>query len=208
MKLFKLQHWLLTGALILCSFSVQAKNILVMGDSLSAAYGLQTEQGWVALMAQRSASEGYELNIANGSISGETTSGGMARLPDLLERYEPSIVLLQLGANDGLRGTPLQLIEKNLNGLTDLIVESGALPMIVGVQLPPNYGPRYTQAFFEMYADIAEERKLPLVPFLLEGVAMDWSLMQSDGLHPTAEAQPMILDTVWAVLQPILEEQR
>ena len=208
MKLFKLQHWLLTGALILCSFSVQAKNILVMGDSLSAAYGLQTEQGWVALMAQRSASEGYELNIANGSISGETTSGGMARLPDLLERYEPSIVLLQLGANDGLRGTPLQLIEKNLNGLTDLIVESGALPMIVGVQLPPNYGPRYTQAFFEMYADIAEARKLPLVPFLLEGVAMDWSLMQSDGLHPTAEAQPMILDTVWAVLQPILEEQR
>lgn len=208
MKLFKLQHWLLTGALILCSFSVQAKNILVMGDSLSAAYGLQTEQGWVALMAQRSASEGYELNIANGSISGETTSGGMARLPDLLERYEPSIVLLQLGANDGLRGTPLQLIEQNLNGLTDLIVESGALPMIVGVQLPPNYGPRYTQAFFEMYADIAEERKLPLVPFLLEGVAMDWSLMQSDGLHPTAEAQPMILDTVWAVLQPILEEQR
>lgn len=179
-----------------------------MGDSLSAAYGLQTEQGWVALMAQRSASEGYELNIANGSISGETTSGGMARLPDLLERYEPSIVLLQLGANDGLRGTPLQLIEKNLNGLTDLIVESGALPMIVGVQLPPNYGPRYTQAFFEMYADIAEERKLPLVPFLLEGVAMDWSLMQSDGLHPTAEAQPMILDTVWAVLQPILEQQR
>lgn len=207
MKLFKLQHWLLTGALILCSFSVQAKNILVMGDSLSAAYGLQTEQGWVALMAQRSASEGYELNIANGSISGETTSGGMARLPDLLERYEPSIVLLQLGANDGLRGTPLQLIEKNLNGLTDLIVESGALPMIVGVQLPPNYGPRYTQAFFEMYADIAEARKLPLVPFLLEGVAMDWSLMQSDGLHPTAEAQPMILDTVWAVLQPLLEAQ-
>lgn len=193
---------------MLCSFSVQAKNILVMGDSLSAAYGLQTEQGWVALMAQRSASEGYQLNISNGSISGETTSGGVARLPDLLDRYDPSIVLLQLGANDGLRGTPLQLIEKNLNRLIDLILESGALPMIVGVQLPPNYGPRYTQAFFEIYADIAEKRKLPLVPFLLEGVAMDWSLMQSDGLHPTAEAQPMILDTVWAILQPILEKQR
>lgn len=207
MKLFKLQHWLLTGTLMACSLSVQAKNILVMGDSLSAAYGLQTEQGWVALMAQRLASEGYELNISNGSISGETTSGGLARLPDLLERYEPSIVLLELGANDGLRGTPLRLIEKNLNRLTDLILESGALPVIVGVQLPPNYGPRYTRAFFEIYAEIAEQRKLPLVPFLLEGVALEWSLMQSDGLHPTAEAQPLILDTVWSVLQPILEER-
>lgn len=207
MKLFKLQHWLLTGTLMVCSLSVQAKNILVMGDSLSAAYGLQTEQGWVALMAQRLASEGYELNISNGSISGETTSGGLARLPDLLERYEPSIVLLELGANDGLRGTPLRLIEKNLNRLTDLILESGALPVIVGVQLPPNYGPRYTRAFFEIYAEIAEQRKLPLVPFLLEGVALEWSLMQSDGLHPTAEAQPLILDTVWSVLQPILEER-
>lgn len=207
MKLFKLQHWLLTGTLMVCSLSVQAKNILVMGDSLSAAYGLQTEQGWVALMAQRLASEGYELNISNGSISGETTSGGLARLPDLLERYEPSIVLLELGANDGLRGTPLRLIEKNLNRLTDLILESVALPVIVGVQLPPNYGPRYTRAFFEIYAEIAEQRKLPLVPFLLEGVALEWSLMQSDGLHPTAEAQPLILDTVWSVLQPILEER-
>lgn len=207
MKVFKLQHWLLTGALIMCSVSAQAKDILVMGDSLSAAYGLQTEQGWVALMAQRLVSEGYELKVSNGSISGETTSGGLARLPGLLERYDPSIVFLELGANDGLRGTPLQLIEKNLNKLIDLIAESGALPVIVGVQLPPNYGPRYTQSFFDIYAKIAEEREFPLVPFLLEGVAMDWSLMQSDGLHPTAEAQPIILDTVWPVLQSLLEER-
>jgi acyl-CoA thioesterase-1 len=179
---------------------VKAADILVLGDSLSAGYGLAPGEGWVELMEPRV--EGAGLTLLNASVSGETTAGGLARLPDLLELHEPKWVLLELGANDGLRGTPLNIIQTNLEALASRITESGAKLIVIGIQLPPNYGPRYTRAFFDLFPQLAEKFKAPLVPFLLEGVATDWDLMQSDGLHPRAEAQPIILNTVMGVVGP------
>jgi len=179
---------------------VKAADILVLGDSLSAGYGLTPGEGWVDLMEQRL--EGSGLTLLNASVSGETTAGGLARLPDLLVLHEPKWVLLELGANDGLRGTPLNIIQTNLDALASRITESGAKLIVIGIQLPPNYGPRYTRAFFNLFPQLAEKFKAPLVPFLLEGVATDWDLMQSDGLHPRAEAQPIILQTVMDVVGP------
>ena len=179
---------------------VKAADILVLGDSLSAGYGLTPGEGWVELMEQRL--EGSGLTLLNASVSGETTAGGLARLPDLLVLHEPKWVLLELGANDGLRGTPLNIIQTNLDALASRITESGAKLIVIGIQLPPNYGPRYTRAFFNLFPQLAEKFKAPLVPFLLEGVATDWDLMQADGLHPRAEAQPIILQTVMDVVGP------
>lgn len=179
---------------------VKAADILVLGDSLSAGYGLTPGEGWVELMELRL--KASELSLLNASVSGETTAGGLARLPDLLDVHEPKWVLLELGANDGLRGTPLNIIQTNLEALASRITESGAKLIVIGIQLPPNYGPRYTRAFFNLFPKLAETFDAPLVPFLLEGVATDWDLMQSDGLHPKAEAQPIILETVMSVVGP------
>ena len=179
---------------------VKAADIMVLGDSLSAGYGLTPGEGWVELMEQRLESSG--LTLLNASVSGETTAGGLARLPDLLELHEPKWVLLELGANDGLRGTPLNIIQTNLEALASKITESGAKLIVIGIQLPPNYGPRYTRAFINLFPQLAETFDAPLVPFLLEGVATDWDLMQSDGLHPKAVAQPIILETVMSVVGP------
>ena len=179
---------------------VKAADIMVLGDSLSAGYGLTPGEGWVELMEQRI--EGSGLTLLNASVSGETTAGGLARLPDLLELHEPKWVLLELGANDGLRGTPLNIIQTNLEALASKIGESGAQLIVIGIQLPPNYGPRYTRAFFNLFPELSEKYSAPLVPFLLEGVATDWDLMQSDGLHPKAVAQPIILETVMTVVGP------
>jgi len=179
---------------------VKAADIMVLGDSLSAGYGLTPGEGWVELMEQRI--EGSGLTLLNASVSGETTAGGLARLPDLLELHEPKWVLLELGANDGLRGTPLNIIQSNLEAMANKISESGAQLVVIGIQLPPNYGPRYTRAFFNLFPELSEKFDAPLVPFLLEGVATDWDLMQSDGLHPKAVAQPIILETVMKVVGP------
>jgi acyl-CoA thioesterase I len=179
---------------------VKAADIMVLGDSLSAGYGLTPGEGWVELMEQRI--EGSGLTLLNASVSGETTAGGLARLPDLLELHEPQWVLLELGANDGLRGTPLNIIKTNLETMGTKISESGAQLVVIGIQLPPNYGPRYTRAFFNLFPELSEKFDAPLVPFLLEGVATDWDLMQSDGLHPKAVAQPIILETVMKVVGP------
>ena len=179
---------------------VKAADIMVLGDSLSAGYGLTPGEGWVELMEQRI--EGSGLTLLNASVSGETTAGGLARLPDLLELHEPKWVLLELGANDGLRGTPLNIIKTNLEAMANKISESGAQLVVIGIQLPPNYGPRYTRAFFNLFPELSEKFDAPLVPFLLEGVATDWDLMQSDGLHPKAVAQPIILETVMKVVGP------
>jgi len=173
---------------------------MVLGDSLSAGYGLNPGEGWVELMEQQLESSG--LTLLNASVSGETTAGGLARLPDLLELHEPKWVLLELGANDGLRGTPLNIIQTNLEAIANKISKSGAQLVVIGIQLPPNYGPRYTRAFFNLFPKLSEQFSAPLVPFLLEGVATDWDLMQSDGLHPKAEAQPIILETVMNVVGP------
>ncbi len=205
MKLCKVKPYLFGVLLLLMTARSMAATLMVMGDSLSAGYGINPEQGWVALMEKRLAEKGLDVSVVNASVSGETTSGGLSRLPELLKIHNPEIVLLELGANDGLRGTPLPLIEKNLQALVDLIQNSGALPVIIGTHLPPNYGPVYTRRFFSLFGGLAQERSLPEVSFLLAGVASNWDLMQRDGLHPTAEAQPLILNNVWAVVAPLVE---
>jgi len=177
--------------------------ILVMGDSLSAAYNLPASAGWVSLLEERLKSQ-TNWQVVNASISGETTSGGLTRLPGLLRQHQPDLVLLELGANDGLRGLPPKLISNNLEKMLTLSQESGAKVMLIGILLPPNYGPAYLAQFEQTYPNLAKKHQLPLVPFLLEGVADKPSLMQADGLHPTAEAQPIILETVWLELKALL----
>jgi len=189
------------------SLNSRADGILVLGDSLAAGYGLEAGEGWVDMLAERLASAAEPIEVINASVSGETTSGGLARLPDLLELHQPDMVLLELGANDGLRGIPLSIVERNLNALVDLINATDAQIIVLGNRLPPNYGPRYTQQFFELFSDLAARYELPLVPFLLDRVATEWDLMQSDGLHPNAKAQPIIFETVWAVLEPELSPE-
>ena len=179
--------------------------ILIFGDSLSAAYGIGEDEGWVTLLAERLAQEDSELEVVNGSVSGETTTGGRARLPSLLERYNPAFVLIELGGNDGLRGLPLSLMRENLTDMIQLSQSSGATVMIAGMQIPPNYGPRYTEPFFAQYAELAAEFDLYLIPFLIDGIPQQPGLMQADGIHPKAEAQLMILDNFWPVLLEALQ---
>lgn len=183
---------------------LQAGTILVLGDSLSAAYGIPPQQGWVSLLEKRLQDQGYAYSVVNASSSGETTSGGLNRLPALLDRHQPDWVLVELGGNDGLRGLPLPVIRANLEQLVEQPLEAGAQVLLIGIRLPPNYGARYGNAFFELYAEVADRYRVERVPFMLEGVALDWSLMQDDGIHPNAEAQPIILDTIWQHLAPLL----
>ena len=159
----------------------------------------------MTLLAERLAQEDSELEVVNGSVSGETTTGGRARLPSLLERYNPAFVLIELGGNDGLRGLPLSLMRENLTDMIQLSQTSGATVMIAGMQIPPNYGPRYTEPFFAQYAELAEEFDLYLIPFLIDGIPQQPELMQADGIHPKAEAQSMILDNFWPVLLEALQ---
>lgn len=176
--------------------------ILVFGDSLSAAYGIPREQGWVALLQQQLDQQALKHKVINASISGETTSGGLTRLKQLLHQHQPDMVLIQLGANDGLRGLPVADMHRNLSAMIELSQQFGAKVAIIGIMIPPNYGPRYTQEFRETYQVLAKKYKLPLVPFLLEGITEKPELMQDDGLHPTAVAQIIVLDNVWKVLAP------
>ena len=184
--------------------NASAQTLLVLGDSLSAAYRLKPEEGWVALLQNRLVEQGSDIKVVNASTSGETTQGGLTRLPELLNRHQPNWIVLELGANDGLRATPIPRIEQNLRALIDQSQEAGAEPIIVGIQLPPNYGPRYTRRFFGLYESLAQEYELARVPFLLEDVALKPELMQSDGLHPTAEAQPIVLEQVWPTLSSVM----
>lgn len=179
--------------------------VLVLGDSISAAYGIQREQGWVSRLRERLAA-GSDWQVINASISGETTGGGLARLPDALAEHDPAVVIIELGGNDGLRGYPVARIRDNLNRMVELVQDAGAVPLLVGMQIPPNYGPRYTRAFAAVFREVAEQQDVALVPFILERVALIPELMQSDGIHPTAEAQDALLDTVWPHLVPLLEQ--
>jgi len=183
-----------------------APGILVWGDSLSAAYGLEPSQGWVSLLDQRLKARGYDYTVVNGSVSGETTAGGLTRLPDALGQHKPDIVVVELGANDGLRGTPIPVMQDNLGRMIALSRKAGAKVLLVGIMLPPNYGPRYTDGFVAVYKALARWYRVPLVPFLLDGVAQDPELMQSDGLHPVATAEMRVLDNVWPHLQPLLKK--
>ena len=178
-----------------------------MGDSISAGYGIQRDEGWVELLSESLARAEYPHVVVNGSISGETTGGGLARLPQALETHQPEVVVIELGGNDGLRGYPTDLVRSNLEQMVQLSLAQGSKVLLVGMQIPPNYGPRYTEAFFGMYEEIASQTGVPLVPFFLEKVALTPGLMQSDGIHPTAEAQPLLLETLWVYLEPLLEPE-
>jgi acyl-CoA thioesterase-1 len=179
--------------------------ILVWGDSLSASYRMDEQQGWVALLQEKLSAEGrLDWRVVNGSVSGETTAGGLARLPAMLASTSPDIVILELGGNDGLRGLPVPTIRENLAQMIKLSQDAGARVLLSGIQIPPNYGPRYTGPFYAQYTELAEQYGLPLIPFLLDGIAENAELMQDDGIHPTAEAQPLIVEIVWPVLNPLM----
>lgn len=189
----------------LCANAAKPMTIMVLGDSISAAYGIQREAGWVALLEERLREAHPQARVVNASVSGETTDGGLTRLPAALAEHQPWIVILELGGNDGLRGYPVQNLRENLQKMIDLSVAANATPLLVGMQIPPNYGIRYTTAFRDTYSALATANQIPLVPFLLEGVALGPGLMQSDGIHPTAQAQPAMLDNVWQALEPLLD---
>lgn len=181
------------------------KTVLVMGDSLSAAFGIEQEQGWVNQLQQRLAASHFGLEVANASISGETTQGGLSRLGGLLDKHNPRIVILELGGNDGLRGLPLSLMKNNLDRMIQLILGRKIKLVLVGMKLPTNYGKYYTKQFAQIYQSLAKKHDIPLVPFLLEGISEDPKLMQADGIHPRANAQRRMLDNVWRRLQPLMQ---
>ena len=174
--------------------NLDVSSILVLGDSISAGYGMNVDDGWVNLMNQTLRQRELAYRMVNASISGETTMGGLKRLPDLLQEHAPSIVVIELGGNDGLRGYPTTKILDNLLTMTDLVKAAGAQPVIITMRIPPNYGPRYTRAFEQVFADAAEQSKATLVPFLFEELAVDAQMMQDDGIHPTAKAQPLLVE--------------
>ncbi|MCC8401789.1 arylesterase [Paraburkholderia sp. MMS20-SJTN17] len=178
--------------------------IVVLGDSISAEYGLPRDTGWVALMRQRLAEERIDYSVANASISGDTTSGGRARLPALMERLKPSIVIVELGANDALRGVPLSTTEDNLRTIIEQAQQGHAKVVLVGMYVPPNYGPDYTQKFHGLYGELSKEFHLPLVPFLLAGIVDKPDMFQTDQIHPTQQAQPVLLNNVWPAVKPLL----
>jgi acyl-CoA thioesterase-1 len=178
--------------------------IVVLGDSISAEYGLPRDTGWVALMRQRLASERIDYSVANASISGDTTSGGRARMPELMQRLKPGIVIVELGANDALRGVPLPTTEDNLRTIIEEAQQGHAKVVLIGMYVPPNYGPDYTQKFHGVYEQLSKELHTSLVPFLLAGIADKPEMFQSDQMHPTQQAQPVLLDNVWTTLKPLL----
>lgn len=183
-----------------------SKTVLVLGDSLSAGYGLARDAGWVSLLKERLRNEHVDADVVNASISGETTSGGRTRLPPLLQKYRPSVVVIELGANDALRGLPLDATEANLVAMADAARKAGAKPLIVGMQIPPNYGRDYAQRFAQTFRSAAQQSGSALAPFLLAHVAEKPELFQPDGLHPTSAAQPALLDNVWPYLAPLLKK--
>lgn len=190
--------------LLLLAQEAAAGTVLVVGDSISAALGLETSQGWVSLLQKKLDSERIDHRVVNASISGDTSAGGAARLPALLGEHKPEVVIIELGGNDGLRGQPPAQLQQNLASMVEQSRQAGAKVLVLGMRLPPNYGKRYTDAFARVFSDVAEEQQVPLVPFFLEGVGGVEGMMQADGIHPAAGAQPKLLENVWPSLQPLL----
>jgi acyl-CoA thioesterase-1 len=182
-----------------------APAILVVGDSISAGYGLAADEGWVALLQNRLRSQGYGYRVVNASVSGETTTGGLARLPRALSVHRPAIVIIELGGNDGLRGLPLETSRANLERMINLSKGAGARVLLLGMKIPPNYGARYSEGFEKVFRDLARQHKLAFEPFFLSKIALEQGMIQEDGLHPTAKAQPVMLDTMWPALKPLLK---
>lgn len=186
----------------------EAPTILVMGDSLSAGYGLKVESGWVTLLQQRLTTKGYGYHVVNASVSGETTGGARTRFPRALQLHHPDIAIIELGGNDGLRGLPIVQMKTNLQAMIKAARDAHAKVLLLGMNIPPNYGPEYATQFHRVYVDLAQQYQVPLVDFFLAGVALTPQLMQADGIHPTAEAQPRLLDNIWPVLLPLLQKVR
>lgn len=201
-----MRAWCIAGAMavLLWSQNSLAGTLLVVGDSISAALGMDTRQGWVALLEQRLQEQGLDHQVINASISGDTTAGGLARLPRLLAEHQPEWVILELGGNDGLRGLPPGQMQQNLLAMIERSRSSGAQVVMLGMRLPPNYGLRYTQAFEQVYADLARQTQVAWVPFFLEGVGGVEGMMQADGIHPAPVAQERMLDNLWPLLKQML----
>jgi acyl-CoA thioesterase-1 len=197
--------WVLAASLLSAPpLYAGAPVILILGDSLSAGYGMALADSWPRLMQERLDREGHSYRVVNASITGDTTQGGLARLPRLLERHQPEVVIIELGGNDGLRGLGIETTRENLAAMIQQSQDCGARVLLTGIQLPPNYGIAYTDRFRDMYTELASVHGTLLVPFLMDGVALNAELMQSDGVHPNASAQPVMLDNVWSALKAIL----
>ena len=186
------------------AYAAPQKSILVVGDSLSAAYGIAQSRGWVALLAERLKRERPDYSVVNASVSGDTTAGGRARLQSALARHKPAVVVIELGGNDGLRGLPVAHMKDNLSAMVQASRAAGARVLLVGMKMPPNYGPDYASAFESAFAEVAKAQKTAFVPFFLEGFAEDGNLFQDDRIHPTEAAQPLMLERIWKALRPIL----
>lgn len=198
--------WFLSAGLALMCMAQNAAagTVLIVGDSISAGFGLDTRKGWVALLEQRLKQEGFDDKVVNASISGDTSAGGLARLPASLATHKPDVVVIELGGNDGLRGQPPAQLQQNLASMIQQSRDSGAKVLLLGMQIPPNYGKRYVEAFAKVFGDVAQKEKVPFVPFFLEGVGGHPELMQADGLHPAVAAQDKLLENVWPALKPLL----
>ena len=201
-----MRQWIATMCLlVLCSIGqAQAATVLVVGDSISAAFGLETQEGWVTLLEERLREHNPEFKVVNASISGETTGGGLARFPQLLSEHQPDYVIIELGGNDGLRGLSLTQMSSNLTSMVQQAKQQDAVVLLLGMRLPGNYGQRYTEAFYNVYQQIAEQENVAVVDFFLEGVGGEEGMMQADGVHPTQMAQPLLLDNAWQRLAPLL----
>jgi acyl-CoA thioesterase I len=198
---------LFTSVLVAISTAASAGTILVFGDSLSAGYGLPQDKSWVHLLETRLRDERLNYTVANASVSGETSAGGVRRIPDALKQHQPDIVVIELGANDGLRGQNLDVMRQNLEAMIDASRKASAQVLLVGMRLPPNYGMSYTEKFRQAFADIARAKKTAFVPFLFEGFGEDGRYFQADRVHPTSEAQALMLDTIWTGLKPLLNRR-
>ena len=196
--------WVRCLLILLLAQPALGATVLVVGDSISAGFGLDTQPSWVDLLRERLKEQGFSHSVVNASISGDTSAGGLARLPALLSEHGPEVVIIELGGNDGLRGQPPEQLQQNLAAMVAASRKQGAKVLLLGMQLPPNYGARYTQAFARVFSDLAVSAGVPLVPFFLEGVGGQPALMQPDGIHPNAQAQPLLLENAWAALQPLL----
>jgi len=194
----------LLGFILCFSSLTQAKSIVVLGDSISASHGFEAQQGWVALMQQKIQADYPSYTIHNESISGDTTAGGLARLPHILKKYQPDIIMLELGANDGLRGMSLTVMQKNLSAIIEKSQKSGAQVLLLSMRIPSNYGRRFTDMFYNTYQKLSIQHDIPVVPFILESVALNKSQMQDDGMHPNALAQPSITEHIYPYLLKLL----